>query len=33
MRYCINSASLEFIAKEDMKKKDYGNWLHLLAPN
>jgi peptide methionine sulfoxide reductase msrA/msrB len=28
MRYCINSASLRFIPKEDMEKEGYG---HLLA--
>jgi methionine-R-sulfoxide reductase len=30
LRYCINSASLEFVAKEDMEKRGYGNLLALL---
>ncbi len=30
LRYCINSASLKFIPKEDMKKKGYGDYLKLL---
>ncbi len=29
MRYCINSASLRFIPKEDMEKEGYGQYLHL----
>ena len=28
-RYCINSASLNFIAKEDLQKKGYGSFSHL----
>ncbi|MGL1892260.1 MAG: peptide-methionine (R)-S-oxide reductase MsrB [Spirochaetaceae bacterium] len=28
-RYCINSASLLFIAVKDMEKEGYGNYLHL----
>ncbi|WP_084051999.1 peptide-methionine (R)-S-oxide reductase MsrB [Desulfonispora thiosulfatigenes] len=30
LRYCINSASLNFIPKEQMKEKGYGFLLHLL---
>ena len=28
-RYCINSASLRFVPKEDMEKEGYGKWLSL----
>ncbi|WP_299923115.1 peptide-methionine (R)-S-oxide reductase MsrB [uncultured Pelagimonas sp.] len=28
MRYCINSAALRFIAKEDMEGEGYGQYLH-----
>jgi peptide methionine sulfoxide reductase msrA/msrB len=28
-RYCINSASLKFIAVEDLEKEGYGNYLKL----
>lgn len=28
-RYCMNSASLRFIPKEDMKKDGYGDYLYL----
>ena len=30
MRYCINSASLRFIPKEDMVKEGYGHLIHLV---
>lgn len=29
LRYCINSASLRFIPKEEMEKEGYGQYLHL----
>ena len=29
LRYCINSASLIFIPKEDLEKKGYSNYLKL----
>ena len=29
MRYCINSAALRFIAKEDLAKEGYGEYLAL----
>lgn len=29
LRYCINSASLRFVAKEDLEKEGYGDYLHL----
>lgn len=29
MRYCINSASLRFIPKENMEKEGYGQYLYL----
>ena len=29
LRYCINSASLRFIPKEDLEKEGYGKYLHL----
>jgi methionine-R-sulfoxide reductase len=29
LRYCINSASLRFIPKEDMEKAGYGEYLSL----
>ena len=28
LRYCINSASLRFIAKEDLEKEGYGEYLN-----
>lgn len=30
LRYCINSASLKFIAKEDMEEEGYSDYLYLL---
>ncbi len=32
LRYCINSASLDFIPLADMEKKGYGPWVPLVAP-
>ncbi len=29
LRYCINSASLRFVAKEDLEKEGYGQFLSL----
>jgi len=29
LRYCINSASLKFIPKEDLEAKGYGEYLSL----
>lgn len=31
LRYCINSASLKFIPREDMEKEGYGAYLPLLG--
>jgi len=31
-RYCINSAALRFIPKEDLEKAGYGKYLKLFAP-
>jgi methionine-R-sulfoxide reductase len=31
LRYCINSASLKFIPKEEMEKEGYGEYLSLFA--
>ena len=28
-RYCINSASLRFIPRENMAQEGYGDWLNL----
>jgi len=30
LRYCINSASLRFIPKEEMEREGYGSYLKLL---
>lgn len=30
LRYCINSASLRFVAAEDMEREGYGEWLALI---
>jgi peptide-methionine (R)-S-oxide reductase len=32
LRYCINSAALRFIPKEDLEKEGYGEYLHLFEP-
>ena len=32
LRYCINSASLRFIPKEDMEKEGYGAYIKLITP-
>ncbi len=29
LRYCINSASLDFVPLEEMQEKGYGDWLHI----
>lgn len=31
LRYCINSAALRFIAKEDLEKEGYGQYLALFS--
>lgn len=33
LRYCINSASLRFIPKEDLEKEGYGEYLELFEKN
>ncbi len=33
LRYCINSASLRFVAKNDMEKLGYGDWVFLFREN
>lgn len=33
LRYCINSASLRFIAKEDLEKEGYAEYLKLFSEN
>ncbi len=32
MRYCMNSAAMRFIPKEDLKKEGYGKYLNLFVP-
>ena len=32
LRYCINGASLKFIAKEDLEKAGFGQYVKLFAP-
>ena len=32
LRYCINSAALRFIPREDMEKEGYGEYLNLFEP-
>lgn len=32
LRYCINSASLRFIPKEDLEKEGYGQYAELFKP-
>lgn len=32
LRYCINSAALRFIPKEDLEREGYGDFLHLFKP-
>ena len=29
LRYCMNSAAIRFIPKEDLEKEGYGNYLKL----
>ena len=33
MRYCINSAALRFVPKEDLEKEGYGEYADLLEPS
>ena len=33
VRYCLDSASLRFIPKEDLEKEGYGQYLHLFQSN
>ncbi len=32
LRYCMDSAALRFIPKEDLEKEGYGQYLHLFSP-
>jgi peptide methionine sulfoxide reductase msrA/msrB len=32
MRYCMNSAALRFIPKDDLEKEGYGRYLKLFSP-
>jgi methionine-R-sulfoxide reductase len=32
LRYCMNSASLRFIDREDLEKEGYGKYVKLYAP-
>jgi methionine-R-sulfoxide reductase len=32
-RYCINSAALRFIPKEDLEQEGYGEYAALFAPS
>ena len=32
LRYCMNSAALRFIPKEDLEKEGYGRYLKLFMP-
>jgi len=31
LRYCMNSAALKFISKEDLEKEGYGEYLRLFV--
>jgi peptide methionine sulfoxide reductase msrA/msrB len=31
LRYCMNSAALRFISKEDLEKEGYGEYLRLFV--
>jgi methionine-R-sulfoxide reductase len=33
LRYCMNSASLKFIPKEDLEKEGYGIYMKLFTRN
>jgi methionine-R-sulfoxide reductase len=33
LRYCLNSAALRFIPKEDLEKEGYGQYLKLFGPD